>query len=153
MRLPAAHFFLLLFSTLTVQAQVSTVTLSGTVRNARALLPFVNVTLLTVKDSAFVTGAITSEEGLFAVPGVKAGNYLLKISYIGYQPQTQPVLVGQMSEFLNLGTIELTEAVAQLGEVTVTAQADAVAAAMDKKTFIAGRQYQSGGRVGPRCHA
>jgi len=136
----------LALSALITQAQTSTVTLSGIVRGGKAPLPFVNVTLLTAKDSAFVTGAITSEDGLFTLPGVKPGSYLLKISYIGYRPQTQPVLVGQVSAFLDLGTVELTEGVAQLGEVTVTAQADAVAATMDKKTFtLADNLSQAGG--------
>lgn len=137
---------LLVLSTLVVQAQTTAVTLSGMVKGANRPLPFVNVTLLTPTDSAFVTGAITSEDGLFALPDVKPGNYVLKTSYIGYQPQTLPVLVGQLSTFLDLGTLSLTEAVAQLGEVTVTAQADAVAAAMDKKTFtLADNLSQAGG--------
>ena len=126
-------FLLLTVSTLIAQAQTGAVTLSGTIKGANGPLPFVNVTLLTTNDKAFVTGAITGEDGLFSLPGVKPGNYVLNTSYIGYQPQTQPVLVGQLSSFLDLGTLELTEAVAQLGEVTVTAQGDAVAATMDKE--------------------
>ncbi|MBC7571687.1 MAG: TonB-dependent receptor [Spirosoma sp.] len=145
MKLFVAFLFIAL-STLITQAQPSTATLSGTVRGGKAPLPFVNVTLLTAKDSAFVTGAITSEDGLFTLSGVKPGSYLLKISYIGYRPQTLPVLVGQLSTFLDLGTLSLTEVVAQLGEVTVTAQADAVAATMDKKTFtLADNLSQAGG--------
>ncbi len=145
MKLFVAFLFIVL-STLITQAQPSTATLSGTVRGGKAPLPFVNVTLLTAKDSAFVTGAITSEDGLFTLPGIKPGSYLLKISYIGYRPQTLPVLVGQLSTFLDLGTLSLTEVVAQLGEVTVTAQADAVAATMDKKTFtLADNLSQAGG--------
>ena len=142
-------FFACLLAVLSLQsslAQVSIVTLSGTVRSVRTPLPFVNVTLLTAKDSTFVTGAITSEDGLFSLPGVKPGNYLLKTTYLGYQSQTLPVLVGQLSAFLDLGQLELTESVAQLGEVTVTAQADAVAAAMNKKTFtLADNLSQAGG--------
>ncbi len=138
--------FLFAFSTLASRAQTTDVTLSGTVRDARAVLPFVNVTLLTPTDSAFVTGAITNEAGLFSIVGVRSGNYLLKVTYIGYQTQVQPVLVGQLSAFLNVGTIDLTESVAQLGEVVVTARQEAVANTMDKKTFtLAENIAQSGG--------
>ncbi|RYC69798.1 TonB-dependent receptor domain-containing protein [Spirosoma sordidisoli] len=128
-------------------AQTTNVTLSGTVKEAKnkVFLPFVNVTLLTPSDSAFVTGAITSEEGLFTLAGVKPGNYLLKTTYIGYRTRLQPVLVGQLSEFLNVGTLELTEEVAQLSEVVVTAGPEAVAGTMDKKTFTVGENISQAG--------
>ncbi|GAA4398748.1 TonB-dependent receptor [Nibrella viscosa] len=100
------------------------------------------------KDSGFVTGAITNEEGLFALSGVKSGSYLLRVTSIGYQPRVLPVLVGKLSEYLNLGTIDLSEEVAQLGEVTVTARQEAIAPALDKKTFtLADNISQSGGSV------
>lgn len=138
---------LVLCSALTAVAQ-STVTLSGTVEEAKnkTALPFANVTLLMPADSAFVTGAITNEEGLFSLPGTKSGNYLLKVTSVGYQTRVQPVRVGQLSEFLNLGVLELTEDAAMLGEVVVTAQAEAVAGSMDKKTFtLADNLTQTGG--------
>lgn len=138
---------LVLCSALTAVAQ-STVTLSGTVKEAKnkTALPFANVTLLMPADSAFVTGAITNEEGLFSLPGTKSGNYLLKVTSVGYQTRVQPVRVGQLSEFLNLGVLELTEDAAMLGEVVVTAQAEAVAGSMDKKTFtLADNLTQTGG--------
>jgi outer membrane receptor protein involved in Fe transport len=141
-------FILLVFTGITTFAQTNKVTLSGTVKDARSktILPFVNVTLLTPPDSAFVTGAITNETGLFSIAGVNSGNYLLKVTYIGYQTALQPILVGQLSEFLNLGTIELGEEVAQLGEVIVRGQQEAIASTMDKKTFtIAENISQAGG--------
>ncbi|GAB3996919.1 TonB-dependent receptor [Spirosoma daeguense] len=144
-----AHIVILFLMSMPVaMAQMPSVTLSGTVKEAKnkALLPFVNVTLLTPADSAFVTGAITNEAGIFSITGVKPGDYLLKVTYIGYRTQIQPVLVGQLNAFLNLGTIELTEEEAQLGEVVVTAQHEAIANAMDKKTFtLAENLSQAGG--------
>ena len=139
---------LFVFSAVALLAQSATVTLSGTVKEAKnkASLPFVNTILLASTDSIFVTGAITSEEGLFTIAGVKAGNYLLKITSIGYQTSIRPVLVGQLSEFLNLGTFELTEDVAQLNEVVVTAQQETIANTMDRKTFtVADNLTQAGG--------
>jgi hypothetical protein len=71
-------FILLVFTGITTSAQTNKVTLSGTVKDARSktILPFVNVTLLTPTDSAFVTGAITNETGLFSIAGVNSGYYL-----------------------------------------------------------------------------
>ncbi|WP_225980043.1 carboxypeptidase-like regulatory domain-containing protein [Pseudobacter ginsenosidimutans] len=53
---------------LSSKAQSSKTTLSGTVRDAtQSALPFVNVTLLAVKDSSLVAGTITNEKGMFSI--------------------------------------------------------------------------------------
>lgn len=134
----------------TAFAQSSNVTISGTVHDAnrKTPIPFVTATLLMPNDSGFVTGAITNEEGLFTLTNVKSGSYLLKLTYVGYETRIQPMLVGQLSPFLNVGTIDLSESVAQLGEVTVTAGQEAVASTMDRKTFtVAENISQAGGSV------
>ncbi|WP_128545254.1 TonB-dependent receptor domain-containing protein [Larkinella soli] len=141
---------LLLLPAGAVLAQTGNVTLSGSVRDAhsRIVLPYVTLTLLSSADSVFAAGGITNEEGLFSVGPVQPGEYRLRITLVGYKTRLQPVLVGRASDFLNLGTIELTEETTQLSEVVVTAQAEAVAQAMDKKTFtLAENLSQAGGSV------
>lgn len=131
-------------------AQSGKITLSGTVREGttNAPLPFVNVTLHTPTDTAFVTGTITNEAGLFSLTGVSPGSYVLKASFLGYETARLPVRVGQLSEFLNVGTVELTETRTQLGEVVVRGQAEAVAPTLDKKTYALGANLtQAGGSV------
>ncbi|QJW88675.1 TonB-dependent receptor [Spirosoma taeanense] len=145
---PILLFLLLVCGSISAQAQTNAVTLSGTIKEAKTktALPFVNVTLLTPADSAFVRGAITNEAGLFSMSGISPGNYFLKVTYIGYQTRMQAVRVGQLSEFLNLGTIELPEEVAQLGEVVVKAQQETIASTLEKKTFtLADNISQAGG--------
>ncbi len=125
-----------------------TVTVSGTVEDTKRKMPlaFVTATVLLPTDSSFVTGAITNEAGLFTLAGIKSGNYLLKLSYVGYKTRIQSMRVGQLSSFLNLGVIDLTESAAQLGEVTVTGQQQGIANALDKKTFtLADNISQTGG--------
>jgi outer membrane receptor protein involved in Fe transport len=129
-------------------AQIPSVTLSGVVKNAqtKAALPYVNVTLHREKDGVFVSGVVTNEEGLFKLVGLANGNYVLKVTSIGFIPLNQAVLVGQLSEFLNVGIIELTEETTRLGEVVVTGQAEAVASGLEKKTFtLAENISQAGG--------
>ena len=73
-------------------------------------LPFVNVVLLSLPDSAYVQGTVTDEQGMFTLAALKPGD-LLKVSSIGYH--TQYVLPSQ-----NM-TIELKEETVLLGEVVV----------------------------------
>ncbi|MBC8032523.1 MAG: TonB-dependent receptor, partial [Chitinophagaceae bacterium] len=132
------------------QAQPAKVTLSGSVRDAssKAALSFVNVTLKLAKDSSLVAGTISGEDGRFTVPDLSSGSYVLVLTYIAYQPKMQPVLVGQLTNYLDLGNIELSRDSKLLDEVIVSGKQDAVSNRMDKKSFsVADNIGQAGGSV------
>jgi len=141
-------FFLYLYSTTT--AQSGKATLSGSVRDAgsKSPLSFANITLKVATDSAFTAGTISSEDGRFSLPDIKSGNYVLTVSIAGYLSKTQPVLVGQLSNFLDLGNIELEQDSRILSEVTVSGKQETISSKMDKKTFtVADNISQAGGSV------
>ena len=77
------------------------------------------VKLLAAKDSAFVAGVTTDLDGKFSFTGVKAGKYILTVSYIGYADLEKPITVG--SSNLRLGELRIKEASHLLGEVSVVA--------------------------------
>jgi hypothetical protein len=132
------------------QTPAGGVTLFGKVQDAetKAALPFLTLQLQTERDSAFVGGRFTNEQGAFTFTGLKKGSYLLVVRSIGYQPIRQRVLVGELSAFLDLGAILLIQEARTLGDVRVTANADAVAGTMDKKTFtVSDNITQAGGSV------
>jgi outer membrane receptor protein involved in Fe transport len=133
-----------------LQAQTSSVTVSGIIKGKadKTALPFVNIVLKTEKDSAFVTGTVSNEEGRFTLTNIKSGNYVLQFSYTGFESKSQPVLVGILSSFLDLGTIELQQNAKQLQEVVVSSKQDYVSNKMDKKTYsVASNISQGGGSV------
>ena len=141
-------FFVLSFSALC--AQVSAVTISGMIKDkaTKSALLYVNVILKSAKDSTFVTGTVTDEEGRFTLTSIKPGNYFLEISLIGYLTKKQPLFVGSLSAFLDATSIELEEGIKTLGEVVVTATQEEIAGKMDKKTFsLADNISQTGGSV------
>ena len=130
--------------------QTAIVTISGMVKDKAALstLPFVNVLLKKEKDSAFVTGTVTNEEGRFTLSNIPPGNYILQFSYAGFALKSQPVLVGSLSAFLDLGTTALLQDTKQLQEVTVLSKQEEVSNKMDKKIYsVAANISQSGGSV------
>lgn len=141
-------FFLYLYSTTT--AQSGKATLSGSLRDAgsKSPLSFANITLKVATDSAFTAGTISGEDGRFSLPDIKSGNYVLTVSITGYLSKTQPVLVGQLSNFLDLGNIELEQDSRILSEVTVSGKQETISSKMDKKTFaVADNISQAGGSV------
>ena len=130
--------------------QNKAINVSGTIidKSGKKALPYVNVILKTAKDSAFVTGAVSNEEGRYTIANIKPGNYLLEISYLGYITQKQTLFVGTLSEFLEMPPLGLKESTRTLSEVSVSAKQDEINGKMDKKTFsVADNISQSGGSV------
>ena len=76
-------------------------------------LPFVNVVLLSLPDSAFVQGAVTDDDGLFRIV-TNANEGLLKLSCMGYETVFVKPIDGQ--------TIQMKEDTHMLGEVVVKSQ-------------------------------
>ena len=79
------------------------------------------VRLLSVKDSSLVSGAITDTKGVFSLKSVRNGDYLLNITYIGFESIERPLNVRNRT--LNLGVIEMNEDAILLDEATITAKA------------------------------
>ena len=96
---------LLLSSPLTSLAQEALYSISGRVQDEQkeALLG-ASVSLL-LADGKLKTGVITSKDGAFLLKGVSAGNYTLRISFVGYKTYTTPVQLGQKSLTLPLITL------------------------------------------------
>ena len=64
-------------------------------------------------------GASANAEGNFTISGVKAGNYTLQVSSVGYTPQSLPISVKD-NEALDLNIVLIPDS-SQLNEVVVTA--------------------------------
>ena len=144
-------FVCIIFFQLTAFAQVSSVTLSGIVRDSKdnLPLPYVNITLRKQADSIMVQGTITNEQGQFTMAGIRPGSYILQVTYLGYNTFVKEQLVGSLSAFLDLGTIGLQVDSRMLSEVVITAKAaEGVSEKMDKKVFsLDNNMSQTGGSV------
>ena len=77
-------------------------------------LPYANVVLLSLPDSAFVSGTISGEDGTFTLEATLQ-NLLVKISSIGYKTVYRPVSPA------NLGIVQLVSDAQLLDEVVVKA--------------------------------
>ena len=97
-------------------------------------LPGAAVVLLQPKDSSLVEGVSSDLEGKFKLPSVKAGNYIFRISYIGFQTFTRNLTLTKKAKDVNLGTITLQEDSKVLKEAEVTAKLAQVE--MKADTFV-----------------
>ncbi|WP_336961903.1 TonB-dependent receptor domain-containing protein [Chryseobacterium contaminans] len=148
---------LLLFPTFAISsmitAQTASVTVSGKVTNTdKAALPYASIILKKEKDTAFVAGTITNEEGRFSITGIKPDHYLMETSISGYNKQVLPVFIGSLSEFLEIPIIELErkkEQETKIEEVVLSGtKKSEINDQLDKKTYsVADNINQSGGSV------
>lgn len=106
----------------TLYAQVNTPTrfaLTGrTVDTSAAPLPASTVMLLSPKDSSLVNFTRSDDKGQFLFKNLKAGSYVLKISFVGYLPYNQ-VVKSTGEATLDLGALRLKPITKELFEVVV----------------------------------
>ena len=76
------------------------------------------VRLLAAKDSTYINGLKTKNDGSFVLAGVKSGKYIVEASYLGYNNMFVDVTVGSAN--VNLKPIVLNESSIMLQEVSVT---------------------------------
>ena len=102
---------------------LSAATLTGKVtdRETKETLPYANVELLLVADSSVVKGERTTEDGAFILENVKAGDYLLRASYMGYVDRYRKVKVPADTSSVELGKIALKTDNQLIEEVAVLA--------------------------------
>jgi hypothetical protein len=113
-------FVLVLFIPFALQAQNITgkVVLAGDKTPAQ----FAGVGLLQLPDSAAVGGVITLTDGAYIFEKVKPGDYLVKISFVGYTAGVKNVKLEAGQNELVVDTIFLTETTTSLEEVTVVGE-------------------------------
>lgn len=135
------HLFglcIVLFS-LPAFAQQGGVDVTGTIIEQSNQEPIEQATvrLLSVKDSALVRGVASSRNGNFTLKNIKAGSYLLHISFVGFDPLYQPLRITGNTNPVNMGKLELSDGAIQLGEAVVIGKAAEVVVRNDTVEYNA----------------
>ncbi|MCD8265000.1 MAG: TonB-dependent receptor [Tannerellaceae bacterium] len=117
----------LYFFTVSLFSQTTEVNITGIIVEKETSTPIEQATvrLLNKKDSTLVRGVASSSNGRFNLINVRNGNYLLNISFIGYESVYKEIGVNGKQE-IRLGKIEIEEESVLLNEVIVIAKAPEV---------------------------
>jgi hypothetical protein len=96
--------------------------IQGTIKDsiANRALNAATVSLVIAKDSSLVSFSRTNDSGGFTFKNVATGNYLISVSYVGYQPKWLPVPTST-EKTIEMGTIFMND-VNTMSTVTVTAR-------------------------------
>ena len=131
--------FLCIFLSAIAQSVAAQFTISGIVKdkNDNLPLPQVSIRLLSAKDSTFVTGISSKDNGTFSLKVPKAGNYIAAFSFLGYRTTYEPVQLSKGQPRRNLGDVLLGSNDVLLQEAVVVGKAPEVVVKEDTVEFNA----------------
>ena len=122
-----------------VSAQnISNHNISGTVYDADMdePLPIAAVQVLALPDSTMAKGVVTDDNGKFTVSSLKNGDYVIRVSYIGYRDSdTRLSLTGRSERNVTVPRIKLETDSKMLAETTISADVPKVQAIKDTIVF------------------
>ncbi len=106
-------------------------------------LDFVNVQLADANGKRMAVGTSSDENGHFALPKVKDGDYTVIISNMGSVTQERPVKVAGAN--VDIGTVKLAEDTKMLQEVVVEGVRSQMRFELDKKVFTVDANISAAG--------
>lgn len=132
--------FVIMLATPMFAQQQRGVDITGTVTekgNNNAPIEQATVRLLHAKDSTMVGGVATGKNGNFTLRNIRNGNYLLHVSYIGFDPIYRQVRITGKENPVRLGKLILEESSVLLGEAVVIGKAPEITFRNDTMEFNA----------------
>ncbi|HEX2535917.1 MAG TPA: outer membrane beta-barrel family protein [Chitinophagaceae bacterium] len=114
-------FAFFLFAVQCLHAQKAPGTVRGTLKDSASAsgLHDATVSVLTVKDSSLVSFTLSSNSGYFEIKNLAPGEYLLMVSYQGFETLRRPFSVTEAAPVAELGAVKLRQDYKMLGEVIV----------------------------------
>lgn len=106
-------------------------------------VPFANA--IVYQGDKLVKGAVTDIDGVFAIDGVKKGDYTLRIQMMGYEQKDSKLSVASGRASVDLGVITIAEESHKVDEVSVVAQKQTMKLEIDKKVFDVSQDIASTG--------
>lgn len=128
------------FAQNTPTKNVKKVEVTGTVIDSETqeAISSATIQLFALPDTTFATGVVSDEEGKFILDPVAAGNYILRISYVGFHTQEKNIVLSGEKSVLNGGLFLMQSDAVALKEAVVTAELAQVQVIEDTLVFNSG---------------
>lgn len=107
-------------------------------------LPYVNIELQD-KQGKTISGTITNDAGFFEIKINSSGEFLVVVSFMGYETFNKKIQISKKEKSYDLGKILLTEVSSELDEVVVVAEKSTVEQKIDRKVINVGKDLTSVG--------
>ncbi|MBR1849792.1 MAG: TonB-dependent receptor [Bacteroidales bacterium] len=139
---------ILIFTLLALGLQAQQGTIRGRVVDSHSgeNIEYATVALLNPADSTLRSGTVTEQNGTFSLKA-PYGRYLLRITFIGYQPHyhTSPVELSAERQTLNIGKIKIAPSATMMEAVEVVAERSMVEYQLDKRVVNVDKNIVAGG--------
>ncbi|MDA3860832.1 MAG: TonB-dependent receptor, partial [Melioribacteraceae bacterium] len=104
-------------------------------------IEYANIVILKTDDSTQVSGGVTNTEGEFNITGIRPGNYIAKISFIGFEATyVDDIILSRTNRLLDIGEIHIQPASYQLEDAKVVANKTPIEYKIDKKVINVSEQ-------------
>ncbi len=100
-----ACLFVMLFAWTEASAQNTTATISGSVKDSEGEPLQAAAVLVTNNETGAFYGTVTNRFGIYSLSGLKPGNYLVKISFLGYQEVAYDNVILSLGKDYNFNTV------------------------------------------------
>lgn len=119
--------------------------IQGTVLDSteRAPLEYANIMLFEQENDEMLEGTTTDGSGFFIFDDIPAGQYFVRINYMGYKSDTVKLEIAPEYSEVNLGDIFLPRRYLELSGVEATAENISIDYQIDKKVLNVNRQQSS----------
>jgi hypothetical protein len=121
------------------QSQTRSHAVSGIIfdSDSKTALEFASVKMINKQDTLVIKSTMSDLSGKFTLSVPKAGEYLLKITYVGYNTSITQVLIKETDSLLNFGEIIMHRGI-DLKEVAVQGESLAIRVKKDTVEYNAG---------------
>jgi outer membrane receptor protein involved in Fe transport len=109
---------------------------------------YASVALMVKATKKPVDGAICDDKGKFSITRVATGEYILSISFMGYQTKKVDVNIVNKNDEIDLGVIKLAYSTQNLAEVTVEGQRSLIEDKVDRMVYNAEKDASNKGGDG-----
>lgn len=109
-------------------------------------IEYANVTLHNAKDSSFISGTVSGNNGDLLLSNIAEGNYYVKVSYIGYENRVISGIKIEKEKYeSSLGVIKLFNTDVELSEVSVVGEKASEELHLDKKVINVSQNINASG--------
>lgn len=101
-------------------------------------IPYATISINDLEGN-LISGNTSGDDGNFVIDKVNAGEYTLKVQFIGYKPYTQKIEITSNKATIELGVIPLEPDLAQLDDVNIVAERSSIEQRIDRKVINVGK--------------
>ncbi len=116
--------------------------------SASKAVEYASIALMTKTDKKIVDGAICDDKGKFSLSRIAVGEYILSISFMGYQTKKVEVNIINKNDEIDLGVIKMNQSTQTLAEVTVEGQRSLIEDKVDRMVYNAEKDITNKGGDG-----